>query len=426
MIEKLIKFCKNENINIEVKTKRSEGYNINVFNGEVKKNESFITLNYTIKATQNGKTIKLNTSSINNTKEIIKVIKNNIKALDSKDENSFAKNQNLPIVKNTKEDINITEVLNKLLELENLKKENKYLSNIEVQYSYNYDELSIVNEEASLNDEYGMHNFAVELIITKNGINQTSRFFMTSKTFEFDKFKNNIIEKIKEAEDKIDASSYESDKYNIVLKNSCVFTLLNRLARLFYAENINKNLSCLTGKFNEKIFSDKITIIEDPSNEKYVGKRLFDDEGTKTTYKEIIKNGVFKCKLYDNKNALKENRESTGNSFGVRNMYIEKGNLSFEELLKKCNNGVLIDTIEGLHAGLDEITGEFSLQAQGYVIENGKLTKTLKLIILSSNVFEIFSNAEEIGNDLEFNNINGGAPSLLINNISISGSKMEV
>ncbi|NLC48027.1 MAG: TldD/PmbA family protein, partial [Tenericutes bacterium] len=214
-------------------------------------------------------------------------------------------------------------------------------------------------------------------------------------------------------------------KYTIVLKNNCVFSLINRFINLFYAENINKNLSCLKDKLGKKIFSDKITIIEDPTNDSYVGKRLFDDEGTKTFYKEIVKNGVFKTQLYDNKNAIKDNKESTGNSFGVRNMILEKGNISYENIVKKCKNGLLIDDIQGLHAGLNEITGDFSLQAQGYEIKDGKQAKAVKLIILTSNVFEIFSNVVDVCDDLEINSVIGGAPSLLINNISISGSKKE-
>ncbi len=423
MIKDLIKLCKSENIKIEVKETISNGYIINIFNGEIKKDESFNTKDYKIKATSKGKTIILKTRSIEDQKEIVKLIKKNIKSLDSKDLNMFAKKQKLPKIKILKEKVNKKDILEQLLSFETLKKEYKNLTNLELEYSYIHNKISITNESTVLKDEYITHNFLSEIIVTEKSKNQTSWFNKTSKTFEFDNYRKKIIEKIKEAENKIKAVSYKSGKYNIVLKNECVFSLLIKFSELFYAENINKNLSCLTKKFNSKIFSDKITIIEDPSNDRYVGKSLFDDEGTKTFYKEIVKNGIFKTKLYDNKNALKDNVPSTGNSFGVRNLYIDKGDISFNKLINECNNGLLIDDITGLHSGLNKITGEFSLQAQGYVIEKGKLTKALKLIILSSNVFEIFSNIKEVGNDLEFNDVRGGAPSLLINNISISGSK---
>ena len=50
----------------------------------------------------------------------------------------------------------------------------------------------------------------------------------------------------------------------------------------------------------------------------------------------------------------------------------------------------------------------------------------LNLIILTSNIFELFGNVKEVGNDLKFKSLVGASPSLLIENISISGSKGEI
>ena len=47
----------------------------------------------------------------------------------------------------------------------------------------------------------------------------------------------------------------------------------------------------MTPKINKTIFSNKISIIEEPTNKLYPGYRLFDDEGTETKEKYIIKNG---------------------------------------------------------------------------------------------------------------------------------------
>ena len=232
-----------------------------------------------------------------------------------------------------------------------------------------------------------------------------------------------VEELIKEAIDKEKSDSLETKKYNILLDSRCTSQLLNHFSSIYMAEEINKNKSILTNKFNEKVFSDIITIVEDPTNENYIGKRIFDDEGTKTCYKEIIKDGVFVTKLYDNKSALKDNVKSTGNSFGTRNMYIVPGILDKDALLNKLDNGIYINSIEGLHAGVNKTTGDISLQAEGYIIENGKKKQSLNMIILSTNIFELFNNVIEVGNDLEFISKQGSAPSLLINDITIAGNK---
>ena len=143
----------------------------------------------------------------------------------------------------------------------------------------------------------------------------------------------------------------------------------------------------------------------------------------KKEIKLIIKNGKFITKLYDNKTAIKENMQPTGTSGGVRNLYIIPGNKTFEELVSNLNNGIIIDSINGLHAGANTLNGDLSLQATGYEVKDGKIGNALKLIILQTNIKELFNNVIEIGNDLEFYGETGGSPSILCKDITIVGKE---
>ena len=102
------------------------------------------------------------------------------------------------------------------------------------------------------------------------------------------------------------------------------------------------------------------------------------------------------------------------------NLYLEKGNLSFQELLDKLQNGVLITGFSGLHSGLNSISGDFSLATEGFLIENGAITKPLNQVTSAGNFFDLLKNIEYIGTDLKFILSGVGSPSLLIKNISIS------
>ena len=121
--------------------------------------------------------------------------------------------------------------------------------------------------------------------------------------------------------------------------------------------------------------------------------------------------------------ALKENLISTGNADGVSNMYLVPGNNSFNDLIKKMSNGVIVTDLSGMHSGVNTITGDMSLDAKGYLVENGVITKPLKAILLSANLFEILNNVKLIGNDLRFWSTNVGSPSILCDNIMIVGEK---
>ena len=92
-------------------------------------------------------------------------------------------------------------------------------------------------------------------------------------------------------------------------------------------------------------------------------------------------------------------------------------------MIKKLNNGIIIDEAYGFHAGVDKKTGVISVQAEGILVENGKLTKGLNMIILSTNIFEVFKNVCEVGNDLTKEYLSVTAPSLLLENITIAGKE---
>ena len=77
----------------------------------------------------------------------------------------------------------------------------------------------------------------------------------------------------------------------------------------------------------------------------------------------------------------------------------------------------------GLHSGIDVKSGNISVQAEGLLVEDGKITKGLTMIILSTNIFELFTNVVSVGNDLSKNSPSISAPSLLLNNITIAGKE---
>ena len=102
------------------------------------------------------------------------------------------------------------------------------------------------------------------------------------------------------------------------------------------------------------------------------------------------------------------------------NLYLENGKTSFEDLLGKLDNGILITGFSGLHSGLNSISGDFSLATEGFLVENGKITKSLNQITAAGNFFELLKDIECIGNDLKFNLSSVGSPSILVKNISVS------
>ncbi len=423
MIEELLKLANSKNIKLEVFIDEDETIDIETMNDKLEKYESSSTDSYRIKALYNNKIVTINTEDISNPETIINSIIDFSNALDKEEETTFARDIDIRNNIKEKEDKNYKKIINDLISLNKYKEKYPNIDNINMYYTDKYNKVSIINKDAKLIDTSNINYIYGEIVWKENNINQTGSFNIISLEYDFSKIEEKFVEMVNDVKDKIKAVSYKTNKYNVIIKNSELFKILSRYKDMYDAEQIRNNLSPLNKDYNKQVFSNKITIVEDPLNTSLVGTRIFDMEGNATYYKELIKDGKFVTKLYDNKNAIIEDKKSTGTSGGVRNMYIIPGSNSYEELIKKMNNGIIIDSLEGLHAGANAITGELSLQASGYEVANGKINKALKLIIMQTTLKELFNNVIDIGNDLEMFSVTGGSPSILFNGVTIVGKE---
>ncbi len=225
---------------------------------------------------------------------------------------------------------------------------------------------------------------------------------------------------------RLNSKVISSGEYKVILSPDVVSDIFSSILPFFYADSVQKDKSIFKDKLNKKIASDKITLIEDPNNEKLCGKRLFDDEAVNTIYKEIIKDGILKMYLYNLKSSKKDKTQSTGNGYisdietGVRNMYVKPSNISFDNLIRDMKYGLYINRVTGTHAGINPNNGNISLQSMGYIIEDGKITDALQPFIMTTDFKTLLKNIEDVGNDLTFNSEQFGSPSIKISKVNIS------
>ncbi len=247
-------------------------------------------------------------------------------------------------------------------------------------------------------------------------------------------FKNNfsdfdvdgMIDKaIRMAVDMFDAKPVATGEYPVIIENSAMISLLSSFSGMFGGETHLKKVSPIQGKLGQQIFSDKITIYDMPLKEDAVVRQPFDEEGVACRNKTVVDRGVFTTMLHDLKTAKAFDTESTGNAFGGSvsgcNLFIEAGTLSKEELIASVDKGLLLTSFDGLHAGLNAISGDMSLKTCGFYIEDGKIVKPVTLIIMAGNFVKMMNDVEAVGSDLKLNYRGIGAPSVKFGSVSISG-----
>jgi len=237
------------------------------------------------------------------------------------------------------------------------------------------------------------------------------------------------------AKEKLGGEVAPTGQYPVVFSTEAMCSLLGVYSSIFNSEAAQKGLSKLAGKEGEVIAAPCVTLVDDPFHCDNPEPMNFDAEGSPTHKKAVIENGVLNTLLYNLKTAAVAGKKTTGNAskagydaaVGIRpfTMYLQGGDMTEEELLQKAGNGVYITSLGGLHAGADAISGDFSLQSSGYMIENGVKTRYVKSFTVAGNFYELLKNIAALADNCRLPRAMGsttfGAPSVLVEGLSVAG-----
>ncbi|SHJ89091.1 TldD/PmbA family protein [Paramaledivibacter caminithermalis] len=429
---------------MEVFIQRKKNLNIRVFKGEIDNYSISDENGLSFRGIYNGKmgysyTEKLDESSID---ILIKEVIDNAKIIDSNDaEYIFEGSNDYKEINNFNEELeNISneEKVNfvKSMEQEALKADKRVEAVNYCIYGEGMEHNLLINTKGlDLENKSNTAHAYISVMVKENDDIKTGANYGISNNYRDFDFKTLSREAVHEGISMLGANSIESDNYPIILRNDAAASLLNAYSNIFSAENVQKGLSLLKGKINHSIANSIITLVDDPFMEGGIMLQSFDGEGVASKKKNVIEKGVLKTYLYNLKTAKKDGVKSTGNgykasyksvtSISPTNMYIEKGNISLEKMIEKMKKGIVITAFQGLHAGVNIVSGDFSLSAHGYLIENGKLSRPINQITVAGNFYDMLKNVEELGDDLKFAIPRGGgyigSPSLKIKELSISG-----
>lgn len=234
--------------------------------------------------------------------------------------------------------------------------------------------------------------------------------------------------------EQIGAGNAETGVYNVVINKRQMASLLSAYSSIFSAKSAQNGMSLLVGKEGEVIASECVTITDDPFREGYALQTHFDAEGVATYRKNVVEKGVFKTFLHNLSTAKKAGVETTGNaskagyagSVAVSPycFCLEGSDLTEDQLFEKAENGIYVTGVKGLHAGINAVTGDYSIECSGFMIEDGKKGRPIKSFTIAGNFFELLKNIDAVANEVKIG-LGGftafGAPSVLVHGISVAG-----
>jgi PmbA protein len=428
--------AKDQGINeLELLVNTDSKLNIAIFRGEIESFSSSTTKSLQARGKVGEKVGYVNSENFDkkNIDNIISQLKDNASINESKEECIIFKGSDKYTKKNVYskalKDTPVDDKIALLKEIETkIKAKDSRIVDVELSYSEQ-------DSESILKNSYGLDlkNHANYFIIYATVIasvgeeTKTGGDFIVGQDihgFDVDKYVDDVTS---DALDQLGGAPCDSKKYKTVLSAGVMMSLTSFFVHSCSSEEVQKNTSLLKGKLHQKVASSKLTIEERPLD-KGVFYRYFDDEGVATYNKKIVDKGVLNTYLYNLATAKKDGVESTGNGYrgagkvGVSDvgLSIKPGKKTLDQLFEKVNNGIYITEVEGLHAGMNASSGNFSLQAKGYLIENGKRSTPVCLITVAGNLFTLFNDIQEVGSDVKLT-FQGYSVPVIVKSLSVSG-----
>lgn len=226
---------------------------------------------------------------------------------------------------------------------------------------------------------------------------------------------------------KLGADTVPSGKYNLIMDSDTICSLLERYASVFSARSAYLKTTLLAGKEGQVIASESLTLVDDPFHPEKFGHCPFDGEGVAVYPKNVIVKGRLNTLLYNRMYAKLLGKETTGNAANATNiepkgLYIAPGTLSNAELMAKMGDGLYLTSLQGLHAGANVQSGDFSLQADGYLVKDGVKAAPIKNFTVADNFFQLLKKVADVSSELKFGvGSDFGAPEVLFTDIAVSG-----
>ena len=217
-----------------------------------------------------------------------------------------------------------------------------------------------------------------------------------------------------------------SNKATIIFSPQLVENLLNPILSFHTSgKTLHEKMSMYSK--DGKIASDIVNIKDNGLMPGGLRTNSFDGEGNPHQITVLVKEGIFKNRIYDHRHAILEGIKSTGNGLRavngaiantISNIEISPGDMTLEDMISNIKVGYFIDSCAWMNPSF--LTGEFgSLIRNGYYIENGKIQYPIQDGNVSGNVHKMLKRCIYISKERDYAK-NSLVPHMAFDNLTIS------
>jgi PmbA protein len=228
------------------------------------------------------------------------------------------------------------------------------------------------------------------------------------------------------------AKKPRSSRLTVLLDPRITSMLLGILAGTLSGDEVAKGRSLFAHRVGEQVAVPSLTLVDDPTNALAWGASQVDAEGLACRRTGLIAAGELCGYLYDTRSARLAGTSSTASavrggyrttpSVGARALSIEPGEMSRDEIVSSIDHGLLVQAVSGVHSGVNSISGDFSVGAEGLMIRDGALAEPVREVTIASSIQRMLQHVVFIGDDLEWLPGSAAGLTLAIDDMSMSGA----
>jgi PmbA protein len=222
-----------------------------------------------------------------------------------------------------------------------------------------------------------------------------------------------------------------SRRLTVVLDPYATSEFLAVVGRTLTGEAVLKGYSPFGDRLGDAIAASCITLVEDPTDPEAPGAGAFDDEGLATRRTPLIDGGRLHGFVHNTYSGLRSGQGSTGSAarptlsspVGVActALALAPGTSSPEELIAQVGDGLLVQGLNGLHSGVNPISGDFSAGATGLMIRDGALAEPVREITIASTLQRMLQDVASVGNDVRVFPTSARGVSIAVQDVTMSG-----
>jgi len=229
------------------------------------------------------------------------------------------------------------------------------------------------------------------------------------------------------------ATKGPSGRSTVVFDRRMATTLLSIVSSALSGEAVEKGRSFFAGRIGEQVGHPGLTLVDDPTDPRAYGAAAYDAEGLACRRNVLIESGILQGFLYDTVSGSRAGVASTGSAVrggyagtpspGCRALTLAPGPEGYDEdgVLGAVGEGLFVQSMTGVHSGVNPISGDFSVGAEGLMIRDGRLAEPVREITVASTLQRMLLSLVAVGADVEWLPSIAAGQTLAIGDMQVSG-----